>query len=86
MNLKQEKIFIESIKVKKSDGSEVMRPIRPSNLMITTVNLDDKSRVKVLNRAGKKAGKEHKAEHKKEHREEKPAEKKEEVKKKETKK
>ena len=50
VNLSMEKVYVEAVKVKKSDGSEVMKALRPSNLMITTLSLDDKSRLKVLNR------------------------------------
>ena len=47
------KVFIDGVKSKKSDGSEVMRPIRPSNLIITRLSLDDKRRQAVMERASK---------------------------------
>ena len=60
INLKRIQIFIDSIKVKKVNGSEVMKPFEPSNLMITKLNLDDKMRQKILNRKGVKSEVKHK--------------------------
>ena len=57
VSLSKRKVYMDSVKIKKADGSEVMRAIEPSNLMITSINLDDKKRLKVMNRAAK-AGKE----------------------------
>jgi len=50
VDLKKLKVYIDTLKTKKSDGSEVLRAIDPSNLMITSLNLDDKMRLKVLER------------------------------------
>ncbi|MBU0898839.1 MAG: 50S ribosomal protein L24 [Nanoarchaeota archaeon] len=50
VNLKKCKIYVDGIKAKKVDGTEVMRALEPSNLMITKLNLDDKIRQKVLNK------------------------------------
>lgn len=50
INLKKIKIYIDGLKVKKADGSEVSRPIRPSNLRIIKLNLDDKKRLASLER------------------------------------
>jgi large subunit ribosomal protein L24 len=58
VDLKKRKVFMDSLKIKKADGSEVMRPIEPSNLMITSINLDDKMRQKVIERAVKRPAKE----------------------------
>ncbi|RLJ09647.1 MAG: 50S ribosomal protein L24 [Candidatus Aenigmatarchaeota archaeon] len=52
VSLKKLKVYIDEVKVKKSDGTEVMAPIDPSNLMIIKLNLDDKKRLAVLERAG----------------------------------
>lgn len=41
------KIYIEGIQTKKQDGSKVNVPLRPSNLQITELFLDDKKRFKV---------------------------------------
>ena len=58
VNLKESKVYVDAIKIKKTDGSEIMRALRPSNLMITSLNLEDKARQKVLDRARKKRPKE----------------------------
>jgi large subunit ribosomal protein L24 len=83
VDLSKAKIYVDEIKVKKSDGSEVMRALQPSNLRIIKLNLDDKKRQAVLDRAQKPAErKEKKKEEKREEpRKEKPAEKKEKIKK-----
>jgi large subunit ribosomal protein L24 len=62
VNLSTCKVYIEGINVKKADGSEVLRPFEPSNLMITKLVLDDKMRQKAFNRKLEKS----KAEAKKE--------------------
>lgn len=54
VNLNNSKVYIDTIKVKKSDGSEVMRAMEPSNLMITVLKADDKKRGKVLDRSARK--------------------------------
>lgn len=41
VSLKNGKITIDGVSVAKSDGSEVARPIHPSNVMITKLNLKD---------------------------------------------
>ena len=48
VNLKRTKVVVEGIQVKKQDGSNVNVKLRPSNLQIIELNLDDKSRVKKL--------------------------------------
>jgi large subunit ribosomal protein L24 len=53
-SISREKIYIEGIKVKKVDGSEVSKPFQPSNLQITKLNLDDKRRQAVIERSEKK--------------------------------
>jgi large subunit ribosomal protein L24 len=50
VNLKKFKVYIEGIRVKKTDGSERPIPIHPSNMMITDLNLEDKRRVEILKR------------------------------------
>jgi large subunit ribosomal protein L24 len=50
VDLKKSMIYIESLNVKKVDGSEVMKPIQPSNLIITEAKMDDKKRQAVLER------------------------------------
>jgi large subunit ribosomal protein L24 len=52
VSISKGKIFIEGIKVKKVDGSEVPKPIAPSNVQITKLKLDDKRRQSVVERSG----------------------------------
>lgn len=51
VDLKKQKIYITGLVVKKSDGSEVMKPLQPSNLKAVSLTLDDKMRRAVLERA-----------------------------------
>ena len=44
VDVRYEKIFITGIEVPKRDGSKSLFPLRPSNIMITELNLDDKKR------------------------------------------
>lgn len=53
VDLKHSKVFLEGVKMKKVDGSDVARPLEPSNLMLTKLNLEDKRRQAVLERSGK---------------------------------
>jgi large subunit ribosomal protein L24 len=50
IDVKREQVIIEGVSVAKADGKEQPRPIHPSNLMITRLNLDDKKRVASLER------------------------------------
>ncbi|MEM5836691.1 MAG: 50S ribosomal protein L24 [Candidatus Aenigmatarchaeota archaeon] len=50
VDLKNYKVYIEGITRKKTTGAEVLVPIHPSNLKIISLNLDDKERVKALER------------------------------------
>jgi large subunit ribosomal protein L24 len=50
IDVKREQVIIEGISVAKADGKEEPRPIHPSNLLITRLNLDDKKRVASLER------------------------------------
>ncbi len=45
---KKGKIFVEGIQIKKKDGSMANVYLRPSNLQIIELNLEDKKRVKSL--------------------------------------
>lgn len=82
INLRASKVYVEEIKAKKVDGSEVMRPLQPSNLRILKLALDDKRRQMVIDRAEKKPEKKAKPEKKEpEQTKEKKAEKKKEPKK-----
>jgi len=46
VKLKMQKITVEGIQVKKLDGSKVNVNLRPSNLQIIELNLEDKKRLK----------------------------------------
>ena len=52
--LKNSKVTIEGIQVKKQDGSKVNVKLQPSNLQIIELNLEDKKRSKKLNIKEKK--------------------------------
>lgn len=57
VNLSKTKIYIEGIKVKKVDGTDVLRPIHPSNLLITRLNLEDRKRAKIFQKVQKQQAK-----------------------------
>jgi large subunit ribosomal protein L24 len=44
VDYKHYKIYIQGVTAKKSDGTNVERPIAPSNVMITVLNEEDKQR------------------------------------------
>ena len=56
VNTRKGKVYIEGIKAKKVDGSEVPLPLSPSNLQITNMKLDDKRRQAVFERSGRGEG------------------------------
>ena len=49
-DVKKSKVYIQGIEVSKKDGTKAFYPFNPSNLMITELKLDDKKRVKGLER------------------------------------
>lgn len=51
IDLKKSKVYIEGLNVKKVDGSEVLKPVEPSNLLIVDPKMDDKRRQAVIERA-----------------------------------
>ncbi len=51
IDLKRSKIYVEGFNVKKVDGSEVLRPIDPSNLLIVEPKMDDKRRQMIVERS-----------------------------------
>jgi len=53
VNLKRTKVFIENIQQIKRDGTKAYYPLHPSNLLITSLNLDDKKRKQILERTKK---------------------------------
>ena len=66
VNTNKSKVIIEGITVKKQDGSKANIKMRPSNLQIIELNLDDKKRMKTTKEENKKTeSKEKKSEEKK---------------------
>ena len=51
VDMSTSKVYIEGVKRKKVDGSEITVPIDPSNVMITKLTLEDKMRQAVFERA-----------------------------------
>jgi len=49
ISLKHGTIVVEGVSVSKADGTEVPRPVYPSNVMITTLDMKDKRREEVIN-------------------------------------
>ncbi|MCK4928918.1 MAG: 50S ribosomal protein L24 [Methanosarcinales archaeon] len=52
VDLKHTKLVVEGVSVPKADGTEVPRPIHPSNVMITKLDLKDDLRELTLSRGG----------------------------------
>jgi large subunit ribosomal protein L24 len=52
VDLKHTKVVVEGVSVPKADGTEVPRPVHPSNVMITKLDLKDKIRELTLSRGG----------------------------------
>lgn len=50
VNLKKIKIYVTGIEKIRKDGTKSLIPIEPSKVMIIELNLDDKTRQKILNR------------------------------------
>lgn len=55
VNLKSSKVYVQGVTLKKADGTDVERPLHPSNLMITEVFDEDKIRREILGRNVKEA-------------------------------
>jgi len=51
INLKNSKVYIEGLNVKKVDGSEVLKAVEPSNILITEPKMEDKRRQAVVERS-----------------------------------
>ena len=65
VNVKTSKVKIEGIMAKKQDGSKVNIKMRPSNLQIIELNLEDKKRMKTTKEENKKPESNKKVEEKK---------------------
>ena len=50
VDTKQGKVYITGIEMMKKDGTKTMYPINPSNLILIELHLEDKKRVKSLQR------------------------------------
>ena len=50
VDLKKTRVYISGIEVAKKDGTKAALSIHPSNLIITELDLDDKMRLKILER------------------------------------
>jgi large subunit ribosomal protein L24 len=61
VDLKKYRIYVEGITRKKSIGTQALVPIHPSKVRIINLNLEDKRRVKILERKSKKVEHEKKA-------------------------
>ena len=57
VDMSRSKVYIEGVKRKKVDGSEITVPIDPSNVMITKLTLEDKMRQAVFERAAPRSRK-----------------------------
>lgn len=55
VDTKEYKVYVEGMTIKRTDGTERQVAFHPSNLKIINLNLDDKRRVKMLERKTKKA-------------------------------
>lgn len=60
VSLKDLKVYIEGITRKKADGKEIQVPIVPSVLQIISTSMEDKKRLKIIERKKSKAVKEEK--------------------------
>ena len=54
VDLSRYKVYIEGMTIKRTDGTERQVAFHPSNLKIINLNLDDRRRVKILERRMKK--------------------------------
>ena len=48
VDLRKTKVYLDGVRVKKVNGTEVLRPFQPSNLMIVKLHSDDKARLASL--------------------------------------
>jgi large subunit ribosomal protein L24 len=52
-NVKQGLVYITGIDITKKDGTKSLRPLQPSNMIITELSIDDKKRQNILSRGAK---------------------------------
>ncbi|MBN1377006.1 50S ribosomal protein L24 [Candidatus Woesearchaeota archaeon] len=48
VELKKSRIYVDKIKITKKDGTKTSYPLKPSNVMIVELNLDDRKRIAKL--------------------------------------
>ena len=53
VDLKKGRVYVTKVEKEKIDGSRMLYPLQPSNLLITELKLDDKKRVARLKRGRK---------------------------------
>jgi len=51
IDLKTSKVYIDGLNVKKVDGSEILKPVEPSNLLIVEPKMEDKRRQAIVERS-----------------------------------
>jgi len=51
IDLKTAKVYIDGLNVKKVDGSEILKPVEPSNLLIVEPKMEDKRRQAIVERS-----------------------------------
>lgn len=54
VDVKRQKVFVDGIQTKKMDGAKVTVPLKPSNLQIIELGLEDKKRIKNKDKEVKK--------------------------------
>ncbi|MEB3773719.1 MAG: 50S ribosomal protein L24 [Desulfurococcales archaeon] len=52
VDLKNYRIYVDGVTIKKADGTPVFRPIHPSNVIIVSLKLDDERRKRIIERRG----------------------------------
>ncbi|MBI2135071.1 50S ribosomal protein L24 [Candidatus Woesearchaeota archaeon] len=50
VDLKKTLVYISGIEISKKDGTKARRPLHPSNLLVTELNMEDKMRNKTMER------------------------------------
>lgn len=52
VDVRRANVFVDNVKRERADGREVLIRLRPENLMITKLDMDDKWRKKIIQRRG----------------------------------
>ncbi|NPA47610.1 MAG: 50S ribosomal protein L24 [Thermococci archaeon] len=53
VDLKHYRVYVEGVTRKKVDGTEIFRPIHPSNLIVIDLDMSDEIRSKIIERRSK---------------------------------